>query len=111
MNGSLYRLREVKQARAPQKVMHVGCQSWTARNLCVESYHEEILYYTTRWDALCQHLFADINVGAERVPARGVVENLLVVALDAEISGCPALAANLHDLLRGTRLPYLAQPV
>ena len=48
MNGSLYRLREVRQARAPQKVMQVGCQSWTARNLCVESYHEEILYYPTR---------------------------------------------------------------
>ena len=43
MNGSLYRLREARQARAPQKVMHVGCQSWTAKNLCVESYHEEIL--------------------------------------------------------------------
>ncbi len=56
MNGSLHRLREARQARAPQKVMHVGCQSWTARNLCVESYHEEILYYTTRWDALCPYI-------------------------------------------------------
>ena len=56
MNGSLYRLREARQARAPQKVMHAGCQSWTAKNLCVESYHEEILYYTTRWDALCPYI-------------------------------------------------------
>ena len=56
MNGSLHRLREARQARAPQKVMHVGCQSWTAKNLCVESYHEDILYYTTRWDALCPYI-------------------------------------------------------
>lgn len=55
MNGSLYRLGEVKKARQP-KVMQVGYQSWTAKNLCVESYHEEILYYTTRWDALCPYI-------------------------------------------------------
>ena len=29
----------------------VGNQTWSRENLCVESYHEEILYYTTRWDA------------------------------------------------------------
>ncbi len=55
MNGSLYRLGEVKKARQP-KIMQVGYQSWTAKNLCVESYHEEILYYTTRWDALCPYI-------------------------------------------------------
>jgi hypothetical protein len=37
-------------------VMQVGHQSWTADNLCVESYHEETLYYTTRWDALCPYV-------------------------------------------------------
>ena len=36
-------------------------QSWNADNLCVESYHEEILYYTSRWDALCPY----INVSPE----------------------------------------------
>ena len=37
-------------------VMQVAHQSWTADNLCVESYHEETLYYTTRWDALCPYV-------------------------------------------------------
>jgi len=56
MNGSLYRLGEIKKARQSPRVMRVGNQSWTARNLCVESYHEDILYYTTRWDALCPYI-------------------------------------------------------
>ena len=36
-------------------------QSWTAENLCVESFHEETRYYTSRWDALCP----DIDVTPE----------------------------------------------
>lgn len=56
MNGSLYRLGEIKKTRQSPRVMRVGNQSWTARNLCVESYHEDILYYTTRWDALCPYI-------------------------------------------------------
>ena len=31
-------------------------QSWTDENLCVESFHEEIRYYTSRWDALCPYI-------------------------------------------------------
>lgn len=38
-------------------------QSWNAENLCVESYHEEILYYTSRWDALCPY----VNVSPEMI--------------------------------------------
>ena len=34
----------------------LGNQSWTAHNLCVESFHEETQYYTTRWDALCPYI-------------------------------------------------------
>jgi hypothetical protein len=34
----------------------VGYQSWNQDNLCVESYHEETLYYTSRWDALCPYV-------------------------------------------------------
>jgi hypothetical protein len=56
MNGALYRLGEIKKARQSPRVMRVGNQSWTAKNLCVESYHEDILYYTTRWDALCPYI-------------------------------------------------------
>jgi hypothetical protein len=49
-------LGEIKKARQSPRVMRVGNQSWTARNLCVESYHDDILYYTTRWDALCPYI-------------------------------------------------------
>ena len=31
-------------------------QSWTADNLCVESFHEETRYFTSRWDALCPYI-------------------------------------------------------
>jgi hypothetical protein len=34
----------------------VGHQSWTKDNLWVPSYHEKILYFTTRWDALCPYI-------------------------------------------------------
>lgn len=34
----------------------VGHQSWTRENLCVDSAHEDIHYYTTRWDALCPYI-------------------------------------------------------
>jgi hypothetical protein len=34
----------------------VGHQTWNQDNLCVESYHEDILYYTSRWDALCPYI-------------------------------------------------------
>ena len=37
-------------------VRHVGYQSWTPENLCINSYHNEIEYYTTRWDALCPYI-------------------------------------------------------
>ncbi len=36
--------------------LRVGYQSWNQDNLCVESYHEDILYYTSRWDALCPYI-------------------------------------------------------
>ena len=39
----------------------VGFQSWNEKNLLVESNHEGIVYYTTRWDALCPY----INVSEE----------------------------------------------
>jgi len=31
-------------------------QSWNADNLCVESFHEETRYFTSRWDALCPYI-------------------------------------------------------
>ena len=36
--------------------MRVGYQTWNQDNLCVESHHEDILYYTSRWDALCPYI-------------------------------------------------------
>lgn len=40
----------------PNQTLSVGHQSWDKDNLCVDSYHEEILYYTSRWDALCPYV-------------------------------------------------------
>jgi hypothetical protein len=34
----------------------VGYQSWTIDNLCILSEHNEIPYYTSRWDALCPYI-------------------------------------------------------
>jgi hypothetical protein len=40
-----------------QTVVHeVGYQSWTKDNLWVLSEHEDIEYFTTRWDALCPYI-------------------------------------------------------
>ncbi len=39
---------------APAQTLHY--QSWTPDNLCVESFHEETQYYTSRWDALCPYI-------------------------------------------------------
>jgi hypothetical protein len=33
-----------------------GYQTWTPDNLCVESDHNGITYYTPRWDALCPYI-------------------------------------------------------
>jgi hypothetical protein len=41
-------------AEAP--VQTLAYQSWTPDNLCVESFHEETQYYTSRWDALCPYI-------------------------------------------------------
>ena len=37
-------------------VKRLGYQTWTKENLFVESEHNEILYYTSRWDALCPYI-------------------------------------------------------
>ena len=55
VESSAYAEAEVIPDSEPS-VLQVGHQSWTADNLCVESYHEETLYYTTRWDALCPYV-------------------------------------------------------
>lgn len=56
MNGSLVHLYQTQRAKRALEVHRVGHQSWTTDNLYVESYHEEILYYTSRWDALCPYI-------------------------------------------------------
>jgi hypothetical protein len=50
-----YAEAEVSVALEPE-IQRLHNQSWTADNLCVESYHAETLYYTTRWDALCPYV-------------------------------------------------------
>jgi len=56
MNGSLVHLYQTQRSKRGLDVHRVGHQSWTADNLYVESYHEEIVYYTSRWDALCPYI-------------------------------------------------------
>ncbi|NCW86119.1 MAG: hypothetical protein EBV69_08510 [Oxalobacteraceae bacterium] len=56
MNGSLVHLYQTQRSKRALDVHRVGHQSWTTDNLYVESYHEEILYYTSRWDALCPYI-------------------------------------------------------
>jgi hypothetical protein len=43
-------------ATTTDATLSVGYQSWNADNLCVDSYHEDILYYTSRWDGLCPYV-------------------------------------------------------
>ena len=61
MNGTLYQFKPANLFSTAPRVRHVGNQSWTEDNLLVESDHNDILYYTTRWDALCPY----INVSDE----------------------------------------------
>jgi hypothetical protein len=42
-----------------ETVRRLSHQSWTSANLCVDSFHEDIQYYTCRWDALCPYI--DVN--------------------------------------------------
>ncbi|MEY2791893.1 MAG: hypothetical protein ACO24M_06735 [Limnohabitans sp.] len=56
MNGTLYQFKPANGFSATPKVHEVGYQSWTQDNLLVESEHNDILYYTTRWDALCPYI-------------------------------------------------------
>ncbi len=60
MNSPVYKSSVHQRARSPRpRVRELGNQSWTPKNLCIESYHNEILYYTCRWDALCPYI--DVN--------------------------------------------------
>jgi len=60
MNGFLPQmtalLQQAEEANPCSSAGQLGNQSWTKDNLCVESYHGEILYYTNRWDALCPYI-------------------------------------------------------
>jgi hypothetical protein len=56
----------------------LGHQSWTASNLYIHSYHDEIAYFTTRWDALCPYI--DVNEAMLRIAP----QPLLIYALPPE---------------------------
>jgi hypothetical protein len=49
-------LRVMASANQANDVQHVGYQSWTPDNLCILSEHNDITYYTSRWDALCPYI-------------------------------------------------------
>jgi arginyl-tRNA--protein-N-Asp/Glu arginylyltransferase len=67
-----------KKAPKANETKYVGFQSWTDSNLCVESSHNDILYYTTRWDALCPY----VDVPDEML--RNAPKPLIVYALPPE---------------------------
>jgi hypothetical protein len=62
------------RTRTPtSEVQHVGYQSWTKDNLCVDSHHNDIRYYTSRWDALCPYIdVSHGNDGPGTTPLRGL---------------------------------------
>lgn len=41
---------------AKDGVKRIGHQNWTEDSLLIESEHNDIVYYTTRWDALCPYI-------------------------------------------------------
>ena len=49
-------LRVIESANQANDVQHIGYQSWTPDNLCILSEHNDITYYTSRWDALCPYI-------------------------------------------------------
>jgi hypothetical protein len=49
-------LRVIESANQAHEVQQVGYQSWTPDNLCILSEHNDITYYTSRWDALCPYI-------------------------------------------------------
>ena len=56
MNKRQHFLFAEETDETPGLVKRVGFQSWTDENLLIESDHNDILYYTTRWDALCPYI-------------------------------------------------------
>jgi hypothetical protein len=56
MNDLLNRPARRSRSRSSAIVKEVGYQSWTPKNLTIESYHNDILYFTSRWDALCPYI-------------------------------------------------------
>lgn len=52
-------LESSAQASDEAEVHEVRYQSWTKDNLLVDSEHNGIHYYTTRWDALCPYIEVD----------------------------------------------------
>lgn len=59
MNLQKRRVRHLRRIKPKPLTKYVGYQSWNVDNLCIDSDHEGIHYYTTRWDALCPYI--DVN--------------------------------------------------
>jgi hypothetical protein len=61
----------LKRAAKP-RINRVGYQTWTDDNLVVESHHNDIRYYTSRWDALCPYIDVSEDM-LERAPKPFIV--------------------------------------
>jgi hypothetical protein len=74
--GTLQRhVYNVENLETPSATERIGHQSWSDENFLVKSEHEGMLYYTTRWDALCPY----IDVSEEML--RNVPRPFIVYAL------------------------------
>ena len=80
MNSMQHQLVDVEPLAKPAGVNlapttlvnRVGYQTWTDENLCVESSHNDIRYYTSRWDALCPYIDVSEDM-LERAPKPFIV--------------------------------------
>jgi len=55
-SNALGREEHAAESTPSDETLSVGYQSWNQDNLCVDSYHEDILYHTSRWDGLCPYV-------------------------------------------------------
>ncbi|MFN9897342.1 MAG: hypothetical protein ACK55Z_00835, partial [bacterium] len=58
---------------------------------------------------LGDHFFIDLDVRAQRIPSRGVIQDLFVVALDVQVIGGPALVTDTMHFKRPFRSLGLVQ--
>ncbi|MBM3374915.1 MAG: GNAT family N-acetyltransferase [Betaproteobacteria bacterium] len=64
MNDSAFRIASISDngLDGNSAIHQLGHQSWTAANLCIPSFHGDLRYFTTRWDALCPYVEVSLEM-------------------------------------------------